>query len=241
MISDLTAIVSGGSEGIGLSISRRLIERNIRVVSLTDRSGCFTHENFIEIKVDLTDREQTLEACGKIKDFSPTILVCNAGFVKSALLEDVELEDLDALNEIFIAGSISTLQACLPAMKRASFGRVILISSRAAVGLESRTCYSAAKSGQFGLARTWALELGRYGITVNVVAPGPISTRMFTDVVPTGSEKENALIETIPMRRIGTTEDIAKAVNYFSDTENSFVTGQILYVCGGTSVGTLQI
>jgi 3-oxoacyl-[acyl-carrier protein] reductase len=112
---------------------------------------------------------------------------------------------------------------------------------RAALGLATRTSYSATKAGMLGMARTWALELAADGITVNVVAPGPIRTDMFYDVVEAGSEKERALAASVPVKRLGESADVARAVRFFADAGNSFVTGQVLYVCGGTSVGSLAL
>jgi NAD(P)-dependent dehydrogenase (short-subunit alcohol dehydrogenase family) len=92
------------------------------------------------------------------------------------------------------------------------------------------------------MGRTWALELAPHGITVNMVAPGPIQgTAMFHEIVPAGSERETALAAAIPMKRLGQPQDVANAVLFFASDEASFVTGQVLYVCGGASVGTLAI
>ena len=133
------------------------------------------------------------------------------------------------------------LQACLPSMRAQHFGRVVLLSSRAAVGLATRTGYSATKAGMLGMARTWALELAGDGITVNVVAPGPVRTDMFHEVVAPGSDKERALAAAVPVKRLGEAADVARAVRFFVDAANGFVTGQVLYVCGGTSVGSLAL
>jgi 3-oxoacyl-[acyl-carrier protein] reductase len=93
-----------------------------------------------------------------------------------------------------------------------------------------------------GMARTWALELAPEGITVNVVAPGPIrGTRMFHEVVPANSDREAQLIKNIPVQRLGEPADVARAVEFFVRPENNFVTGQTLYVCGGSSIGSLAI
>jgi NAD(P)-dependent dehydrogenase (short-subunit alcohol dehydrogenase family) len=93
-----------------------------------------------------------------------------------------------------------------------------------------------------GMARTWALETAADGITVNVVAPGPIAdTEMFRSVIPAESEREKALAAQIPVKRLGRSDDVARAVLFFCDADNSFITGQTLYVCGGASVGTLTI
>jgi NAD(P)-dependent dehydrogenase (short-subunit alcohol dehydrogenase family) len=118
---------------------------------------------------------------------------------------------------------------------------VVLLSSRAALGLATRTSYSATKAGMLGMARTWALELAPDGITVNVVAPGPIRTDMFHAVIPAGSDKECQFAASIPVKRLGEVEDVARAVDFFIDRRNGFVTGQVLYVCGGTSVGSLVL
>jgi NAD(P)-dependent dehydrogenase (short-subunit alcohol dehydrogenase family) len=92
-----------------------------------------------------------------------------------------------------------------------------------------------------GMARTWALELAPQGITVNVVAPGPIQTDMFHEVIPVGSPKVEQVAQSIPVKRLGQPDDVARAVMFFVAPENGFVTGQVLYVCGGTSVGSLVL
>jgi len=134
------------------------------------------------------------------------------------------------------------VQAVLPGMRERKFGRIILISSRAALGLQTRTAYSATKAGMIGMARTWALELAPSGITVNVVAPGPIGdTEMFREVIPVGDPREASIAKSIPAGRLGTSDDVARAVMFFADPANSFVTGQILYVCGGASIASISL
>ena len=92
-----------------------------------------------------------------------------------------------------------------------------------------------------GMMRTWALELGPHGITVNAVAPGPIRTDMFYEVIPKDSEREQALSAAIPVRRLGDPVDVAHAVSFLTSPQSSFITGQVLYVCGGSSVGSLTL
>ncbi|MBC8055523.1 MAG: SDR family oxidoreductase, partial [Rhizobiales bacterium] len=157
------------------------------------------------------------------------------------LLPEVKLDDLDMLLNLHLGSAVQLVQAALPAMRAARYGRVVLLSSRAALGLATRTSYSATKAGMLGMARTWALELGGDGITVNVVAPGPIRTDMFFDVVPAGSDKEHQLAAAVPVKRLGEADDVARAVAFFADPANSFVTGQVLYICGGTSIGSLTL
>ena len=109
------------------------------------------------------------------------------------------------------------------------------------LGLETRTSYSATKAAQIGLVRTWAMELGQHGITVNAVAPGPIVTDMFTEVVPEDSDKAEQIAKGLPVRRLGRADDVARAVMFLAAPDNGFVTGQCLFVCGGASLGSLSL
>ena len=237
------AAVTGGSAGIGRAICEDLLARGYEVVSLARRKAEIDHPRLHSVEVDLTDRAATGEAARALVARFPglTTVIHNAGVIRPALLADVKLDDLDALVDLHLGAAIQLVQAALPAMRAARFGRVVLLSSRAALGLATRTAYSATKAGMLGMARTWALELASDGITVNVVAPGPIRTDMFFDVVPAGSDKERALAAAVPVKRLGEAADVARAVRFFVDPENGFVTGQVLYVCGGTSVGSLVL
>jgi len=236
------AAVTGGSAGIGKAICEDLLARGYEVISLARRRAEIDHPRVHDIEVDLADRAATAQAVNELtRRFDVTTVVHNAGVIRAALLPDVKLDDLDALVELHLGSAIQLVQAALPAMRAQRFGRVVLLSSRAALGLATRTSYSATKAGMLGMARTWALELAPEGITVNVVAPGPIRTDMFYDVVDKGSERERALAAAVPVKRLGVSEDVARAVAFFVDPANSFVTGQVLYVCGGTSVGSLTL
>jgi 3-oxoacyl-[acyl-carrier protein] reductase len=236
------AAVTGGSAGIGKAICADLLAQGYEVVSLARRRCEIDHPKLYNIEVDLMDRAATAEAARElVQRFEVRTVVHNAGVIRPALLPEVKLDDLDALVELHLGCAIQLVQAALPAMRAERFGRVVLLSSRAAVGLATRTNYSATKAGLLGMARTWALELAGDGITVNVVAPGPIRTEMFYEVVEAGSEKERALAASVPVQRLGESSDVARAVRFFADPANSFVTGQVLYVCGGTSVGSLAL
>jgi 3-oxoacyl-[acyl-carrier protein] reductase len=236
------ALVTGGSAGIGKAICEMLLAQGFEVVSLARRASDIEHPRLHSVCVDLADRKATGEAAREVAQrFEVTTVVHNAGVIKPALLSEARLEDLDTLVDLHLGCAIQLVQAALPAMRARHFGRVILLSSRAALGLATRTNYSATKAGMLGMARTWALELGADGITVNVVAPGPIRTDMFYEVVPAGSDKERQLAASVPVRRLGESADVARAVGFFADPANGFVTGQVLYVCGGTSVGSLTL
>ena len=234
--------VTGGSAGIGLAVCEQLLGEGCDVVSLALEPCPLDHGRLHSVVVDLADRAATATAAADLAcRHAPTTLVHNAGVIRPALVADVKLDDLDALVEVHLASAVQLLQAMLPAMRAARFGRVVLLSSRAAAGMAMRTSYSATKAGMIGMARSWALELAPEGITVNVVAPGPIRTPMFHAVVPAGSVQERSLAASIPVRRLGEAEDVARAVRFFADPCAGFVTGQVLYVCGGTSVGSLAL
>lgn len=236
------AAVTGGSAGIGKAICEDLLAQGYQVVSLARRRCDIEDAGMHSIEVDLTDRSATADAVLELtRRFDVTTVVHNAGVIRAALLPEVKLSDLDALVDLHLGCAVQLVQAALPAMRAARFGRVVLLSSRAALGLATRTSYSATKAGMLGMARTWALELAPEGITVNVVAPGPIRTDMFHDVIEAGSERERALAASMPVRRLGEADDVARAVRFFADPANGFVTGQVLYVCGGSSVGSLAL
>ena len=168
--------------------------------------------------------------------FPIAAVVHNAGIIRPNLLPDVRQDDLIDLAQLHLGAAILLVQAALPAMRERRYGRIVLISSRAALGLPTRTVYSATKAGIIGMARTWALELAASGITVNVVAPGPILTDNFWGIIPKGSEQQERMARNVPVGRLGSREDVAHAISFFLDERSDFVTGQVLYVCGGTSL-----
>ena len=242
MRANKVAAVTGGSAGIGKAIVERLLSEGYDVVSLARRRSGIDHARLHEVEVDLTDRSATKQAAGEIaRRFELTTIVHNAGVIRPALLPEVQLEDLDALVNLHLGAAVLLAQAALPHMRERRFGRILLLSSRAALGAQTRTSYSATKAGMLGMARTWALELAPQGITVNVVAPGPVHTDMFYDVIPAGSEREQKLAASIPVGRIGEPEDVARSVSFFIQPEAGFITGQVLYVCGGASLGSLSL
>jgi 3-oxoacyl-[acyl-carrier protein] reductase len=242
MKADRVAAVTGGSAGIGRAICQHLLNEGYEVVSLARRRCDIDHPKLHSIEVDLMDRAATGEAAREMASrHDVTTLVHNAGVIRPALLPQVQLDDLDALVNLHFGCAIQLMQAALPAMRARKTGRVILLSSRAALGAQTRTAYAATKAGMLGMARTWALELAADGITVNVVAPGPIHSDMFYDVIPAGSEREQKLAASIPVGRIGDAADVARAVAFFAHPDNGFVTGQTLYVCGGASIGSISL
>lgn len=236
------AVVTGGSAGIGQAVCADLLDKGYEVISLSLGTPQTKHARLHHVEVDLTDRVATAQAAADVAQrFEVTTVVHNAGVIRAALLADVQLQELDELVALHLGAAIQLVQATLPHMLAAHFGRVVLLSSRAALGAAKRTAYSATKAGMIGMLRTWALELAPEGITVNAVAPGPIRTDMFYDVIEKGSERERALAAAIPVKRLGETQDVSRAVGFLVDPLNSFITGQVLYVCGGSSIGSLTL
>lgn len=236
------AIVTGGSAGIGAEICRSMLDAGYEVISMARRAADFSHPRLHNVQVDLLDADATAQAGAEIAArFPVSHVIHNAGVIWPNLLPQVTQEELHGLTQIHLGAAISLVQAALPGMQERHFGRIVMMSSRGALGLPTRTAYSATKAGMVGMARTWSLELAPYGITVNVVAPGPIQTDMFYEVIEPGSEREKQLANGIPVKRLGRSDDVARAVMFFADPANSFVTGQTLFVCGGASVSSITI
>jgi len=237
-----TAVVTGSSSGIGRDIARRMLDRGWRVVGLSVDAHDFEHERFEPVKVDLLDEAAAKEAAAAIAArHAVTHVVHNAGLIWPNMLDDVKPEEIDGLARLHLTSPMILTQAFVPSMRKNRFGRVVFVSSRASMGVPSRTAYSATKAAIHGMARTWAQELGPDGITVNVVAPGPILTDNFWGIIPKGSERQQRLADQLPVRRLGTVEDVSRAVMFFAEPDAGYVTGQVLFVCGGSSLGGISI
>ncbi len=237
------ALVTGGATGIGAEICRHMIAAGYEVFVLDLRRPDWAHERLHAREIDLLDAAAVAEAAGDLAGRNSfTHLVHNAGVIRPASIADTKLDDLHALTQLHIGAGLTLAQALLPGMKERHFGRIVLMSSRGALGLANRTAYGATKAAVVGVVRSWALELAPLGITVNAVAPGPIGgTEMFRSIIPRGDPREQSLGASIPVKRLGRPDDVARAVMFFSDRTNDFITGQTLYVCGGASIGSLAI
>ena len=232
-----TTLITGGGSGIGATLTKNLIAKGEVVVTLGLDLPNWKHDNLISYQADLTDTEQTNEAAQLISSSHKINNIDhNAGMILPNLLPKVKTDDILTLSHLHLAAPIALTQAILPNMINDKNGRIVFISSRASMGMPTRSAYAATKAGIHGLAKTWALELAENNITVNVIAPGPVLTQNFWDLVPKDSELQQEISDNIPVGRIGTTGDIANAVEFFLDEKASFVTGQVLYVCGGTSL-----
>ena len=234
------AVITGGAQGIGAAITQRLKADGFRtiVLDITTPAADVTANVDAFHQIDLSDAEATRALTARIAATDDvTCLVNNVGIVAPAPVEDVALDDFDRLMHVNLRPSIICTQAFLPGMKALGGGRIVMNTSRVTLGKELRTLYAATKGAAQSMARTWALELGPHGITVNCVAPGPIGTDAFWKNNPPDAPRTREIIEHVPVRRVGTGADVANAVSFFCAPEAGFVTGQTLFVCGGVTVG----
>ncbi|MBO9328345.1 short-chain dehydrogenase [Achromobacter sp. HZ01] len=237
-MSKPTALVTGGSRGIGRAIVARLVEDGYEVVNFSRGApeALLPGETFRS--VDLGDAAATVAAARELAAERPVLnLVNNAGMIQVARLEDVTQEQLARTLALNMTAPLLLMQALLPGMRAARYGRVVNIGSRAGLGKAGRTAYGASKAGLAGMTRTWALELAADGVTVNTVAPGPVATELFNESNPPGAPQTVALEASIPMGRVGQPQEVAHAVAMLLDPRAGYITGQLLYVCGGVSVG----
>lgn len=231
-------LVTGGASGIGEEIARRGAASGWDVVVI-DRASAQIGNSIL---CDLSDADATAEALEHALEGGPiTRVVNNVGAVFPAAVEDQTLEQLSASFELNLRAAVQVTQAVIPGMEARGFGRIVNMSSRAALGKQHRTAYAASKAGLIGLTRVWALELAHKGITVNAIGPGPIATDLFMQANPEDSPRTQAIINSIPVGRFGEPGDVAHAASFFLDDQSGFVTGQTLYVCGGLTVGVNPI
>ena len=235
-----TVVVVGASKGIGLATARRLAADGVEVIGLarTAPEDAFPGHFFA---ADLADEAATADILRELDArFAVDGIVNNLGL---NILEPVGKIDLDHFRRVIdlnLRTTIQCTQAFLGGMRERGYGRIVNLSSRGALGRPNRSSYGAAKAGIVGMSRTWALELAAEGITVNVVSPGPTATEMFIRNNLEGDKAEanrKYFLADVPMGRFGEPEEIAHAIAFFLGRGTSFVTGQVLHVCGGSSVG----
>lgn len=237
MTKPAATIVTGGSNGIGEAITNARLALGETVLNL-DRTPPKNSSEAQFINVDLAVNDSLHETLDEVvADYAVTRVVNCAGVALLSLIEEFNEDDFRKSMELNVLAPAIIVNAVIPSMREAGFGRIVNIASRAALGKEFRTSYAGSKGALISATRVWALELGKYGITVNAIGPGPIETELFRHANPPDSERTLNLIDNIPVGRIGQPSDIAAAADYFLSDQAGYVTGQALFVCGGMSVG----
>lgn len=242
------ASVTGGARGIGAATALRLAEdgHDVAVLDL-DEDQCSDvlaglraqGRNAVAVSADVADEVSVAAAVDRVADvLGPlTVLVNNAGVLHGSPLFRMELRDWRRMMDVHLTGAFLMSRAVQRHMVDSSWGRIVNLSSIAAVGDRSRVHYSSAKAGIQGMTKTLALELGRFGITVNSVAPGftvtKMTRRVADEVGVDFADMAAAQASMIPVGRAGTPEDVANAIAFFVDERSGFVSGQVLYVAGG--------
>ncbi|NWK95963.1 beta-ketoacyl-ACP reductase [Sphingobium lactosutens] len=248
-LDGMTAIVTGGAKGIGLAVAQGLAARGCRLAlwDIDDAALQAASDDLTALgadvsikKVNIVSEPEVQAAVAELLDRNGRIdvLVNNAGIGGDKLLVKMELDFWQRVIDTNLTSQFICCKAVAPTMVEQRFGRIINISSRAWLGNRGQASYSASKGGIVSLTRTLALEFAREGLTVNAVAPGIIETPLFATLKP---EVQDRLMRSVPMERIGQAEDIANAVCFFALPASSYVTGQLLYVCGGRSLGSPSV
>ncbi|MPT03300.1 MAG: SDR family oxidoreductase [Delftia sp.] len=235
-------VVSGASNGIGRAIAEALLAQGRTVVNLDYVLPEWSHPLLVSYQADLTSEQATAEAAARIAAAHNVVaLVNNAGATRPGTIDNASTRHLDDVVGLHLRAPMLLVQAFLPTLRACGEGRIVNMSSRAALGKPDRIVYSATKAGLIGLTRTLAMELGRDRITVNALGPGPIATELFTKSNPEGAPQTQRILNSIAVGRMGTPEDVARAALFFLSPDNGFVTGQVLYICGGTTLGVAPV
>jgi (2S)-[(R)-hydroxy(phenyl)methyl]-succinyl-CoA dehydrogenase BbsD subunit len=238
------AIITGASKGIGKTISKQMVGEGyfVILVDVDERPGKaleaeLTSENTKFYTTDISNEKQVVELFKLVTEEYGRInvLVNNAGIIRDNMIWKMSVEDFDEVIRVNLRGTWLMCREVAKVMRQQESGRIINISSRAWLGNRGQTNYSASKAGVVGLTRSLALELGKYNVSVNAVAPGLIDTPL-TQALPDHVKQE--LIEAQPTKTIGRPEDVANLVVFLSSEKTEFITGQTLYVDGGKSIGS---
>jgi 3-oxoacyl-[acyl-carrier protein] reductase len=248
MSTQRVAVVTGAARGIGAATALRLARDGnaVTVLDLDEASCAGTVEAItaeggraIAVGVDVSKADQVEAAVARVADElgAPTILVNNAGIIRDNLIFRMTEDDWDAVMGVHLRGSFLMTRAVQAHMSAEKYGRIVNLSSSSALGNRGQANYSAAKAGLQGFTKTLAIELGRFGVTANAVAPGLIQT----DMTAATAERIGVSFEDfikhsaaqIPVQRVGQPEDIAATISFLCSEEAGFVSGQVIYVAGG--------
>jgi 3-oxoacyl-[acyl-carrier protein] reductase len=246
--SQRVAVVTGGARGIGAGTAKRLAADGLAIAVLDLKEGdCAATVDAITaaggkalaVGADVSDADQVQAAIDKVAAElgPPAVLINNAGVIRDNMLYKMTVDDWDTVLGIHLRGSFLMSKACQKHMVDQRFGRIVNLSSSSALGNRGQANYSAAKAGLQGFTKTLAIELGQFGITANAVAPGFIATDMTASTaarIGIGFEDfQKAAAASIPVRRVGTPDDVAHVISFLVSEGAGFVSGQVIYVAGG--------
>ena len=230
-------LVSGGNRGIGLATAKRFLSSGHKV-AVTARSGVADDlEGLFVVKCDVTDSAAVDAAVAEVEEsLGPVeILVSNAGITRDGLVLRMSDDDFSEVLNTNLTGGFRLARRVVKQMMRARWGRIVFVSSVVGLGGQAgQSNYAASKSGITGLARSLAKEFAGRNITVNVVAPGPIDTDMLAAV---SEAQRAAMLDMVPLGRLGASQEVAAAIEYLASEDAGFVTGTVLPVDGGLSMG----
>jgi 3-oxoacyl-[acyl-carrier protein] reductase len=247
-MSQRIAIVTGSARGIGAGVAKRLAANGmaVAVLDLNEADGAGTVAEIekaggkaIAVGADVSDADQVQAAVAKVvaELGEPTVLVNNAGVTRDNLLFKMTEQDWDMVLGVHLRGAFLMSREAQKHMTEAKWGRIINLSSTSALGNRGQVNYSAAKAGMQGFTKTLAIELGKFNVTANAIAPGFIVTEMTKATaerlgVPFEDFQKGAAAG-IPVQRVGRPDDIANLVSFLAGDESSFISGQVIYVAGG--------
>jgi 3-oxoacyl-[acyl-carrier protein] reductase len=242
------AVVTGAARGIGAAVATRLAKDGFAVAVLDlDESACgetvktitADGSRALAVGVDVADAGAVAAAVERVATElgAPSVLVNNAGIIRDNLIFKMSDDDWDAVIAVHLRGSFLMTRACQAYMTKAGWGRIVNLSSTSALGNRGQANYAAAKAGLQGFTKTLAIELGRFGVTANAIAPGFIVTDMTAATAARigvdFEQFQKAAAAEIPVQRVGRPEDIAATVSFLVREEAGFVSGQVIYVAGG--------
>ncbi|MBI3221094.1 MAG: 3-oxoacyl-ACP reductase FabG [Bacteroidetes bacterium] len=242
-LKDKVALITGGANGIGLATAQRFAKEGAKIIlwDVTDKGQQVVNDLISDgakalfQKVSVADQDAVIKAVAVAKNHFGRIdiLINNAGITKDRTLLKMSKQEWDDVISVNLTGVFNCTQAVVPIMKEQNYGRIVSASSNVAIrGNYGQTNYVATKSAIIGMTKVWALELGRFGITANCIAPGFIQTAM-TDAMPEEVRKQS--LAHIPVGKWGVPDDIANGYLYLASDEASFVSGICLTIDGGAA------
>ncbi len=248
-VKDKIAVVTGAGQGIGAAICRRLASEGAKLVLVDINADCLQDlsqeltangTEVLSVAADISKKDQVTDMIGQAREAFGTvdILVNNAGIIRDGYLAKLSEDDWDKVLEVNLKGPFLCCQAVFDMMKAQNSGKIVNIVSRSWLGNIGQSNYSASKGGLVSLTRTLALELARFQINVNAVAPGLIETPMTRSM---SEEARARLLRMQPTGKMGSVDDIAAAVTFLSSGDAQFINGQVLHVDGGKSCGLLSL